>query len=260
MFQHFKNWIEKISQLWLLIYVITGCTLSPNQKSNSSPIEHSIWNNLLEKYVDNTGMVNYIGFREDSLYLNEYLNSVSRNHPNEKNWSKDETLAYWINAYNAFTIQLILRHYPVESIKDIAGIIPFVNSPWDMKFIEIQGHEYDLNNIEHGIIRPNFNEPRIHFALVCAAVSCPSLRNEAYTGQKLNEQLDEQTRIFFNTLSKNEISSNSIKLSKLLYWYEGDFAKNGISLTDYINKYTDTTISSEAEISYMDYDWGLNEQ
>jgi hypothetical protein len=169
-------------------------------------------------------------------------------------------LAYWINAYNAFTIQLILRNYPLASIKDIAGNIPFVNTAWDLSFINIEGHQYDLNDIEHGIIRPNFDEPRIHFALVCAALSCPSLRNEAYTAQKLNSQLDEQARTFFNNPSKNEISSNSIQVSKLLDWYEGDFTKNGNSLIDYVNKYTSTTIAPDAKVTYKDYNWSLNEQ
>lgn len=244
----------------LLSLGLTSCTLPAHQNSDSSPIDHSSWNILLQKHVDINGMVNYNGFIADSTSLNNYLSTISSNHPNENNWSQDETLAYWINAYNAFTIQLIIRHYPIHSIKDVAGIIPFVNSPWDLKFIEIEGHKYDLNNIEHGIIRSNFDEPRIHFALVCAAISCPILLNEAYTSESLDSQLNKQAHAFFNTPSKNQISQNSIQISKLLKWYEGDFNENGKTIVDYINTYVDMKINPNATVSYLDYNWNLNKQ
>jgi len=132
--------------------------------SNSTPISHEIWTELFD------GKVNYKGFAEDKARFDEYLNLLNTHHPNDKNWSKNEQLAYWINAYNAYTVELILKHYPVVSIKDIKKGLPFLNSVWDIEFIEIEGNTYDLNHIEHEILRKEFDEPRIHFAIVCASI------------------------------------------------------------------------------------------
>jgi hypothetical protein len=139
------------------------------------------------------------------------------NPPDKKEWSESAQLAYWINVYNAFTIKLIIDHYPVESIKDIGSKIqvPFINSPWDIKLIEIEGKKYDLNNVEHSILRKDFEEPRIHFAIVCASFSCPKLRREAFTAEKLEEQLQEQAVDFINDPAKNSISKNKAEVSKI---------------------------------------------
>jgi hypothetical protein len=181
------------------------------------------------------------------------------NNPPKNDWNENEQKAYWINAYNAFTVSLILQHYPVKSIEDIGGKIYKVNTPWDIKFITIGGKKYDLNNIEHGILRKNFNDPRIHFALVCASMSCPKLRNEAYTTSQLNAQLEGAGRDFLNDRSKNRVSANHAELSKYFSWYKGDFTKNG-SLADYINKYSQDKINANTKISSIDYNWSLNEQ
>lgn len=239
--------------------LLSSCFASDPVNSNSKPIAHDIWNLLLKQHVDEKGLVNYQGFIEDSTQLNEYLQSVKTHHPNDENWNKNEQLAYWINAYNAFTVQLIIRHYPVESIKDIAGNLTFINTAWDLKFITIEGETYDLNNIEHGIIRKQFNEPRIHFALVCAAYSCPPLRNEAYTAAKLNAQLANQAKRFINDPTKNKIESGAVQLSKLFSWYKGDFTQH-TDLLSYLNQYSEITISNDAEIDYLDYNWSLNAQ
>jgi len=243
--------------IMISVYTIS-CASVPG--SDSKPVNHQKWDRLLKKHVDDKGMIDYKGMIADSTELNAYLDVLSANHPNEKNWSKDEALAYWINAYNAFTVQLIIRNYPVKSIKDIAGGIPFVNTPWDIKFIEIEGRKYDLNNIEHGIIRKEFKEPRIHFALVCAAVSCPKLRNEAYIPEKLDAQLEEETRYFFNNPEKNRIGKDEIVLSKLLKWYWGDFSDVAEDRVTYVNRYSTTKVNSDAEVDYMEYNWALNEQ
>ncbi len=242
----------------LTVLVISACgTTAPT--SAAAPIEHTIWDNLLKKHVNNKGMVDYKGFKADRSELKKYLELVSNNAPNSK-WSGNEQLAYWINAYNAYTIELILEHYPIKSIKDIGATIkiPFVNTPWDVKFIEIGGKKMDLNNIEHGIIRKQFNEPRIHFALVCAAMSCPPLRNEAFTAAKLNQQLDDQGRDFLNDATKNVVTKDKASITKIMDWYGGDFKKK-MPIKDWINKYASTKLESD-NISYMDYKWGLNEQ
>lgn len=219
---------------------------------------HQQWDKLLKKHVDAKGMVNYKGFKQDKSELNAYLKLLSENPP-QKNWSKEDQMAYWINAYNAFTVDLILQKYPVKSIKDIAGNIYKVNTPWDIKFITIGGKKYDLNNIEHGILRKKYNDPRIHFALVCASISCPRLRYDAYTGAQLNAQLEDAGRDFLNDRSKNRISADKADLSQYFSWYKGDFTKNG-SLVDFINKYSQTKINSSTKIGSIDYNWSLNEQ
>jgi len=154
----------------------------------------------------------------------------------------------------------VLRHYPVKSIKDIGSKvqIPFVNSCWDIAFIPIRDKRMTLNEIEHQILRKKFKEPRIHFAIVCASVSCPRLRNEAYMANTLNQQLDNQARTFINDSSRNQIQANKIKISKIFSWFKGDFTRNQPFL-NYLNQYSSVKINSNAKISYLDYNWNLNE-
>jgi len=231
----------------------------PEVRAQQAPISHSMYDALLKKCVSTTGKVNYQGFIKDKTQFAQYLQLLSNNPP-QQNWSKDEQLAYWINAYNAFTIQLITQHYPLKSIKDIGSsiAIPFVNTPWNIKFIRIGKETYDLNNIEHDILRRKFNEPRIHFAIVCASVSCPKLLNEAFTGAKINQQLDAQARSFINDPSRNKISANRIQTSEIFNWFKGDFTKNG-SLISFLNKYSKVKINANASVSTLDYNWNLNE-
>ena len=241
--------------LWCVMILSCDAQKIPN---NSNPVSHDIWNGLLQKNVDANGHVNYKGFKSEEAQLEKYLNILRAAHPNTDKWSKDERLAYWINAYNAFTVALIIKNYPCKSIKDLGGAIYKVNTPWDIKFITIQGITYDLNNIEHDIIRKEFNEPRIHFAVNCASVSCPNLRNEAFVASRLNEQLDDQARKFINDKSKNNISANNAQLSKLFTWFKGDFTKQG-TVVAFINKYSTVKLSEKAKIDYLEYNWNLNE-
>ncbi|MEZ0485925.1 DUF547 domain-containing protein [Fibrella aquatica] len=223
---------------------------------------HAAFDKLLKAHVNASGMVNYKGFQKDKADLKAYTDMLGKNAP-ASNWSKDDQLAYWINAYNAFTIQLIIDNYPVKSIKDIGSKIkiPFVNTPWDVKFIKIGGETYDLNNIEHGIIRKKFSEPRIHFALVCAAKSCPRLRNEAFEGKRLDAQLEDQGVDFMNNPAKNSVTAKQASLSKILDWYGGDFQKmKGQSVKDVVNQFSKNKITDATKISYQTYNWDLNEQ
>jgi hypothetical protein len=240
---------------------LAACGAVQDYNSNSKPISHAAFDSLLRKHVDEAGMVNYEGFIQDSVSFKEYLQLLSDHHPNDENWPREERIAYWINAYNAFTIKLIMDHYPVESIKDIKNGIPFVNTVWDIKFINIEGAEYDLNNLEHGILRPKYNEPRIHFAVNCASISCPKLQRFAYTGEKLDEQLDQAARDFLTDPDKNKISADRVQLSKILNWYWGDFKDQYDSRIELVNKYVnEIQVKPEAEVDFLDYDWGLNDQ
>ncbi len=234
-----------------IAFILLGAMFLINN-IDAQKLSHEKFDKLLKKYVSETGFVDYKGFKNDPLFK-EYLNELS-NHPPQPNWTKNEKLAYWINAYNAFTIQLIIDNYPVKSIKEIGGTF---GSPWDIEFIQIGGRTYNLNQIEHEILRKQFNEPRIHFAIVCASVSCPKLRNEAYVPEKLNDQLNDQVKEFINDSSKNIISENSVKLSQIFNWFKSDFTKKG-SLIDFLNRYSKVKISPKAKISYLKYNWNLN--
>jgi hypothetical protein len=229
--------------------------------SDSSPIDNSAYERLLRKYVNEKGLVNYKGMKTEEKELKKYLDMISSTPPTDR-WSKNDQIAYWINAYNAYTIQLILNHYPVQSIKDIGSKIkiPFVTTPWANKFFKIGGQEMSLDNIEHGTLRKKYNDPRIHFALVCAARSCPRLRNEAYEGNKLTAQLDDQGAEFLNNPAKNAITPQRASLSKYFNWYKGDWSENGKSIQEWVNRYSKTKITKDRPISYLEYDWALNEQ
>jgi Protein of unknown function, DUF547 len=220
---------------------------------------HASFDQLLKKHVSDNGMVNYGGFLKDKSKFDEYLKLLSANPP-ANSWSSNQKLTFWINAYNAFTIELILKYSDkkTKSIKDIGDKIkiPFVNTPWDIKFIEIGKEKYDLNAIEHGIIRKQFAEPRIHFALVCAAKSCPPLLNEAYTPEKLNAQLNEQAKKFINDPSKNTITPTKVEISSIFDWYGADFKTKNI--VEYLNQFVSTKIASTSKITFKKYDWALN--
>ena len=222
--------------------------------------DHSLWHDLLQRHVTHPGWVDYEGFNNDRNKLTSYLEELAVNAPLEDDLS-DQALAYWINAYNAFTIELILKHYPVESIRNIGSkiFIPKVSSPWDIRFIDLGGKTYDLNNIEHAILRKKFKDPRMHFSIVCASRSCPRLRNEAYFADNVQLFLDQDVRLFVNDSSRNIISNKKIELSKIFSWYKGDFIENG-SLLKYLNQYSIVEIHPEAKITHLKYDWDLNKQ
>ena len=235
--------------------------LNPMSATATTPPTHAGWNTILKHYVNEQGLVNYRGLRADSLALNAYLQDLASHMPS-KSWTDNDRLAYWINSYNAYTVQLIIRNYPVKSIKDLGGDKIFVNTPWDKHFIHLGGNAFSLNDIEHRIIRKQFADNRIHLALVCAAMSCPRLRNEAYAGPTLNIQLDNQGRDFVNNPAKNKlIPADKPQISSIFNFYPKDFTKNGSkSVQEFINRYADTKIKPDAALSYMTYNWALNEQ
>lgn len=222
------------------------------------PISHGDWNTLTARHVTQDGRVDYRGFWSDSTLLKNYLALLSQNPPNSINWNDKQKIAYWINAYNAFTVKLILDHYPVKSIKDLGGGIPFVNSPWDIQFFKLGGIDFDLNTIEHEILRKEFDEPRIHFAINCASKSCPKLRNEAFTARYLDFQLEEQTQDFLLNESKNLIGTDTVLLSPIFDWFNVDFVKKQ-SLPSFLNQHYADEIREDVHIEHMEYDWTLNE-
>jgi hypothetical protein len=210
---------------------------------------HTIFNELLKKHVTPEGLVNYKGFKNDVKTLRSYTALLNKYTPTN-DWSKADKLAYWINAYNALTIDLIIRNYPIKSIKDI-------KNPWDQRLWKFGEKWMTLNDIEHNILR-KMDEPRIHFAIVCASFSCPKLQNKAFKAFNINEQLTNATKAFLSDSDRNKISTNTIEISKIFQWFSKDFKQNG-DVIDFLNQYSEIEISSKAKKSYMTYNWELNE-
>ncbi len=215
---------------------------------------HKPWDEVTSKHVSPTGKVNYKGMKVDLKKIVSYLEHL-KNTPPKKDWTKNEKLAYWINLYNASTVYLIVSNYPVSSINKINR-----GKPFDKKFIKSGTNVYSLNDIENAIIRSKFNDPRIHAALNCAAVSCPKLMSGAYLADKLNAQLNSQTKAWINDATKNKLTPNKIQVSKIFEWYAEDF-KAGGGVIKFVSKYSikKFIIDPKAKITYLEYDWALNE-
>jgi hypothetical protein len=251
-----------VFRIGLVLLQLLGPTVhahaTPWPEGNCKAPDHRAWDALLQKHVDPKGHVSYSGFKKEAAQLDAYLKLLS-DCPPAKDWTVNERLAYWINAYNAFTIKLIIDHYPVKSIKDIGPklAIPLVNSVWDVKFFKIGGVEMSLNHIEHDILRKEFNEPRIHFAIVCASFSCPVLLNRAFTAQAVEQQLQAQAVDFINDPVRNRITVDHLQLSSIFNWFKADFTKNG-TLTQFIARYAKVKVNPKAKVSHLDYDWSLN--
>ncbi len=209
---------------------------------------HHRWNQMLEKYVSTDGKVNYKDWVSERDNLDKYIATLTRLPPRETS-SKNAQLAYWINAYNALTVQLILKHYPLKSIKDITA-------PWDTKCFKVEGVDYTLGDIEHKVLR-KMNEPRIHFAINCASASCPNLLNTAFQEKQLEQQLKTVTASFLSDKNKNDLQSSKLKLSKIFLWFAKDFGSKAERL-DFIATYSGKSFD-KPKIEYLPYDWSLNE-
>lgn len=240
---------ETESDISTLVGDINEATNTIKEES-AKPIRlHLGFDALLKKHVSANGTVNYKTLKKDKSKLDAYCTLLST-HPVQKAWTKDKKLAYWINAYNAFTLKLIVDNYPLKSITDLHG-----GKPWDQKWINIGTKKYSLNQIENDIIRPQFKDPRIHFAVNCAAKSCPKLMNGAFLENYLDTQLDNQTKAFINNSVANTLQSNKVQVSKIFEWYAVDFG----DLNAFLNKYSNTKINKGAPITYKEYNWQLNE-
>lgn len=239
--------------------------------------DHQRWDQLLADHVQwqrngVTTSVDYPGFRADRAALDEYLAALSQvSNDDFQRWSRDQQLAFLINAYNAFTVDLILRQDSLpDSIRDIGS---FFSGPWDQRFFTLLGEERTLDEVEHEMIRgnPALMDPRIHFAVNCASVGCPALRPKAYRGEELEQQLADSTRRFLSDRQRNRFNEKPprLEVSKIFDWYEEDFVDAAGSLHHYLLQYADTLEipanhrkSLDAErlkIQFLDYDWSLNQ-
>lgn len=253
------------------LLVITITLISLLSTSMAKNFDHSYKNyaSLLSKVQKSKGqqsLVNYQILHRDSKELDSVANSFSAVTKSQfDSFTKDQRLSFLINAYNLFTIKLIVKHYPVKSIKKIGSLF---TSAWKKKFFVLLGEETYLDYIEHDLIRKKFNEPRIHFAVVCASISCPNLQPTPFTEINLEDLLRLSAKEFLNDPNKNSISKNQkeLKLSKIFKWYGNDFIKKYGSFQSYISTRitSDKTTAKEIKdeklkIKWNDYDWDLNQ-
>lgn len=224
----------------------------------TASFDHGVFDTLLRKHVATRGWVDYAGLQKNAKPLDQYIDALA-SAPFDK-LGRDGKLALLINAYNAFTLRLILDHYPIKSIKDIPAA-----KRWEDKRWRVAGHTWSLNQIEHEQIRPQFREPRIHFALVCAAVGCPPLRSEAYMAERLEEQLAAQTQYVHShdRWFRFDEASGVLHLTSLYKWYGGDFKQVAGSVLKFAAAYSPALrkaidANREPRIEWLEYDWSLN--
>ena len=244
----------------------TGQRWPSDQLVGIDQIQHEAFDALLKKYVDTDGMVDYRKWHksaEDRKALQTYIANLSRaNHGVGAN--RDAQLAYWINAYNAVTLEGILAVYPTDSIRKHTSKLGY--DIWKHLMFTTGDRQISLNDIEHKVLR-KMNKPRIHFAIVCASIGCPRLLNEAYTAKKLDEQLATNTRDFFSRSRNLQFnrSTNQLKLSAIMQWFGTDFAPDTNGQLRALAKYFPKDVQAAAaqrgpSVSYLDYDWNLNIQ
>ena len=214
---------------------------------------HQTYDLLLKRYVLKNGNVDYVHFYDKKERLQKYLNVLASLDITNK-WTPNERKALWLNAYNAYTMKLVMDNYPIKSIEKVKinGL-----SAWDVPFANVGGKLYSLNQIEHDILRKQFDDPRIHVGLNCASISCPLMLRTAYTATNVDSLLEKEMKRFVNDPYRNRVSEKTLELSQIFNWYKDDFTKKS-SLIDYLNKYSNIKISDKAEVSYIDYNWGLN--
>jgi len=219
--------------------------------------DHRIFGELLAKY-NRDGQVDYAGFKSDESRLDEYLDGLSRTDP--ASLASADRFAFYVNVYNAWTIKLILSAYPgIDSIKELGNLF---KSPWKRKLVALNGKRVTLDHIEHDILRPQFKDPRVHFAVNCASIGCPPLYPEPFTGSRLDQQLNAATKAFINDARYNRIEDNTLYVSKIFKWFREDFNHDIIAFFEqYASGELNTQIRdrrANLKIEFLDYDWGLN--
>ena len=250
----------------------------PSANAQTFDHSHAAFTALLKKHVVVIGggkasQMRYAGMASDRAALKAYTDSLSAVSKGAfDGWSKSQQMAFLINAYNAFTIELILSKYPnLKSIKDLGSLL---SSPWKPKFIKLLGTDMSLDDIEHNTLRAKgrYDDPRVHFAVNCASIGCPALREEAFTAERLEVQLEEQAARFFSDRSRNRFEAGKLEVSKIFDWFGDDFKQGykGISsLPQYLAKYADKLADAPTDrdalrgqkvpVSFLDYDWTLND-
>lgn len=261
----------------MIRFILFVCLLLVAQQGRAEGFDHSGWTELLKAHVrvlqdGQVTQVDYAGFQRDEKALDNYLRSLSAvTREQFDGWPTDEQLAFLINAYNSWTVELILTKYPdLKSIKDLGS---FFQSPWKKTFIPLLGEQRSLDDIEHRLIRGSgrYNDPRIHFAVNCASIGCPALRAEAYLGTVLQRQLVEATSLFLMDRSRNRLDGKILRVSLIFKWYRQDFEKGWQSIHSLEQFFADhaedlgmtakegkEVLAGKIKIEFMDYNWRLN--
>lgn len=246
--------------LAIAVFILTGAAPAAVPFDQT----HARFARVLSNFVANA-RVDYSRLKASPADLDAYLTEIAAVKSDEfAAWPKEDRLALHVNLYNAQTLRLIIDHYPVKSIRSI-GVLP--GAAWRELVVRFGGQVMSLDHLENKIIRVEYAEPRIHFALVCAAMSCPPLRAEPYLGARLPAQLDDQARRFLETKAKNRFdeATGTLWLSPIFEWYDGDFTTNGRTLEDYVKpllpQVSATALgrATKVKIRYTDYDWTLND-
>ncbi len=251
------NTKKKLSLVFLFAALFLGSSGHATNCCSGEEVDHGLYAELLKKYVKG-GVVDYQGFKNEEARLDLYLKVLEN--IDTKALPRNEQFAFYVNAYNAWTIKLILTGYPgVKSIKDMGG---WRNNPWKKKICRIDGDILTLDDIEHNILRPGFKDPRVHFAVNCASKACPPLRPEPYSGGSLDRQLEESAEGFINNPSYNYLKGNTLYVSKIFEWFSEDFNKD---ILGFFLKYARGNLGSHLQgnrdkikVEYLDYDWSLN--
>ncbi len=247
--------------------VLVGVEVPVAQRVVVDRLDHSSWDALLKTYVDQRGFVDYTAWKAsaaDLRKLDDYLKHLSSAKLGPSA-NRNAVLAFWINAYNAVTVRGILREYPTTSIRNHTAKLWGYNIWKDLQ-IPVDGQHYSLDAIEHELLRP-MGEPRIHFAIVCASIGCPKLAREAYLPAKLDQQLDASTRAFFAdpTKFRADVRSRTLAVSPILKWFAEDFGDDAATRIRWMAPYVPQSAAAlarggNARLTYLDYDWGLNDQ
>lgn len=262
----------------ILKYAAVACGLLLAMQVQGAELDHSYaqWDSLAKKHVrwlpDNKqSRVNYAAFAGERAQLKTVLTALSAVTKAEfDKFSREQQMAFYINAYNAFTVELILTKHPdLKSIKDLGSVL---SSPWKKKFFTLLGEERSLDWIEHEQLRVRYSDPRIHAAIVCASIGCPALRNEAFTPAKLEAQLDDGMQRFLGDKTRNRYAAGKLEVSAIFKWFKADFEKGDkgfASLDDVFAFYASALAANPADaaklkakgvpVSYLDYDWSLND-
>jgi len=267
----------KATILSTLVAVALSPALLPTGSAHAAVPDHSQWENFLQKHVQ-AGRVDYDALKRDPSELQSYLEALAQTRRPEFYAASEKTrLAFWINAYNAFTIRLIVDHYPVASIWNVTPLWKRpLGGPFVEQFIPLGNlfpgkpvrRKLSLNDIEDEILRKDFHDPRVHFTIVCASTSCPTLSSHAYTAAGLDRQLSSAARRFVTDPSKNhyDSASNILYLSEIFRWFREDFEKRG-SLVKFLRPYMDaktlqriSAAKTGPRIEFNSYDWSLNKR
>lgn len=239
---------------------------STQDAQSARQVDHRPWNAFLQRYVrTDADSVNRLAYAEVSVedlsHLRIYLRDLQRE-PVSK-LSRAEQRAYWINLYNATTVDTVLAHYPVKSILDI-GISPglFARGPWGRKLLRIEGENVSLDDIEHRILRPIWNDPRTHYAVNCASLGCPNLQPEAFTPANMDRLLDKGAREYVNHPRGARVDKGKLYVSSIYEWFKSDFGGDDAGVIAHLKRYADAPLAEQlAGVNEIDddaYDWALN--